>query len=362
MKNRGRNEKQPSKTGKGLRALSYQSQLNGVSTMRLPYSPHRTKRVSKVERQKATRRIERIVEAIEREAFPAKVKEFYVFGSYARGALHPGDLDLIVVHAAAPELLEQFKAEMVNKHGENIMHWPRGGWPERKLDPLMRTVMRKPGEKMDILLGTSMERINEMGDSIAKTHRVLIWSETDRDWRAKINSIQPDPRAGRHERAHFADLRLFRGDVRTMLNVTEAISQRFLRLTRLDADATAPKLNPLYQHWYDWWVECKVMGQQSMKLLKHGIWWMQQQHGQREQRPFPPRATGGMVSEDGKYAVYFGQPPLYATYEVCYGNRKRERVCLIPHFKKWQPHEMFVFEKGERTDEKALERIINTTH
>ena len=34
----------------------------------------------------------------------ARVREVYVFGSYARGALEPGDLDLLVVHdRATPE-------------------------------------------------------------------------------------------------------------------------------------------------------------------------------------------------------------------------------------------------------------------
>ena len=47
-----------------------------------------------MDRQIATRQIERIVQGIEDEKFPTKVRELHVFGSYARGALHPGDLDL----------------------------------------------------------------------------------------------------------------------------------------------------------------------------------------------------------------------------------------------------------------------------
>jgi predicted nucleotidyltransferase len=319
-----------------------------------------------MDRQRATSQIERIVHSIEEGRFPTKVRELYVFGSYARGALSPGDLDLILIHDPAPDLLERLKAELVKKYGKNFMYWPRGQWPERKLESLMRGVMRKPGEKMDILLGTSMEKINEMGDNIANAHRVMIWSEFDRDWKTKTDAIKPDPEAGRHKRAHFADLKRFNGDLLMMLNVTEAISQGFLKLTRIDAEAVEPTLNPVYQYWYDHWVKCKVMGKKSMQLLRHGMWWMQQQRGQTNRQPNPPQHTGMMSSEDWKYVVYFGNPPLYAAYEVCdrkdsEPRHRRIRICLIPHFKTGQPNEVFVFEKGEKTDQKELERIIQRT-
>jgi hypothetical protein len=37
-----------------------------------------------MDRQNATLKIERIINAIEAEKFPTKVRELYVFGSYAR--------------------------------------------------------------------------------------------------------------------------------------------------------------------------------------------------------------------------------------------------------------------------------------
>lgn len=313
-----------------------------------------------MDRQRATEQIERIVCAIENERFPARVKEFYVFGSYARGALRPNDLDVILLHEPAAGLLERHKADIEAKHGNNIMYWPGGASPERRFESSMRAVARKPGEKMDILLATSMDKINDMGENIARSHRVLIWSQSDHDWQSKLHAIQPDPNAGRHERAHFADLKQFKAELRTMINITEAISQGFLKLTRIDADAVEPALNPTYQHWYDWWVDCKVMGKQSMKLLRHGMWWLQEQNDQRAHRPHPPRQGATMCSGDGKFAVYFGQPPLHPAYDVCYGDRQRIRICLIPHFKKGQSHEMFVFEKGDKIDQKELERIMNT--
>jgi hypothetical protein len=60
-----------------------------------------------VDHETATHQIERIVHAVEDGKFPARVRELHVFGSYAGGALNPGDLDLILIHDPAPELLRE---------------------------------------------------------------------------------------------------------------------------------------------------------------------------------------------------------------------------------------------------------------
>ncbi len=312
-----------------------------------------------MDRQTASRQIERMVQAIEDGKFPAKIRELHVFGSYARGALDPGDLDLIVIHEDVSEMLKSMQAELIEKHGESFLCWPRGQWPERKFETTMRKVMRRPGEKMDILFGTSMEKLDLIGNIVANSPRVLIWSETDRDWQGKLESIKPDPNAGRHERPHFANLKRFNDYRHTMENVTEAVSQGFLKLTRIDAASVEPSLNPLYQDRYDWWIKCKVMGMESMKLLLHGMWWMQKQRGQALQLPCPPRHDGVMTSEDRKYAVHFGKPSLYSVYQVCLGDHRLVTLCLIPHFKRNEPNELFVFERGTRRDQKEMEKIMD---
>lgn len=224
---------------------------------------------------------------------------------------------------------------------------------------MMRKVMRKPGEKMDILLGTSMEKIDQQWGIVANSPRVLIWSEMDRNWRGKLESIKPDPNAGRHERAHFANLKRFNGNVLAMENVTQAVARGLLKLTRIDAASVEPSLNPLYQDRYDWWIHCKVMGKQSMKLLLHGMWWMQKQQGQSLQLPSPPQHDGIMTSNDRKYAVHFGNPSLCSVWNVRNGDRRLVRLCLIPHFKKDEPNELFVFERGTQWNEKEFEKIMD---
>ena len=91
-----------------------------------------------MDRQNATLKIERIINAIEAEKFPTKVRELYVFGSYARGAINPGDIDLILIHDPAPELLKRLKSEIIKKYGHNFMYWPRGQLPERKFESMRK--------------------------------------------------------------------------------------------------------------------------------------------------------------------------------------------------------------------------------
>jgi hypothetical protein len=66
-----------------------------------------------------------------------------------------------------------------------------------------------------------------------------------------------------------------------------------------------------------------------------------------------------LCSEDLKYVVYFGGPALYVVYQVCCGDHRQVRACLIPHFRGGEPNENFVFEEGERTDQKELEQIMH---
>jgi hypothetical protein len=209
-----------------------------------------------------------------------------------------------------------------------------------------------------MLLTTSLKTLFRRGKNIEKAPRAMIWSKSDRSWRAKIAAIKVDPKAGRHPRHHFADIKRFSCDLSMMVNVSEAITGGFLKLTKIDAATVEPRLNPIYQRWQDHWVHCEVMGKNSLKLLQYGMWWMQQQRGQNVTPPYPPHQCV-MTSEDGNYAVYFGSPPLHAVYELLRETNRRARICLIPHFKRDQVNELFIFQRGQRRDKKELESIMN---
>jgi hypothetical protein len=121
-----------------------------------------------------------------------------------------------------------------------------------------------------------------------------------------------------------------------------------------------PILNAVYQKWYDHCVKIRMLGKDSMKLLRHGMWWLQQQRGQASHHPQPPQHNGTMCSIDREYAVYFGKPPLYNVRRVFEKQHRCKRICLIPHFKRDQRNEMFIFARGNRTSVKRFEAIMNT--
>ena len=62
-----------------------------------------------------------------------------------------------------------------------------------------------PNVRLVALIAGEELVVAEMGENIANAHRVLIWSDSDRYWRVKLDSIKPDPNAGSYERAHFAN-------------------------------------------------------------------------------------------------------------------------------------------------------------
>jgi predicted nucleotidyltransferase len=51
-----------------------------------------------LKRDDYTKKLVKLIEKIESGKLPAKVTHLYVFGSYARGALQPHDLDLVVAY------------------------------------------------------------------------------------------------------------------------------------------------------------------------------------------------------------------------------------------------------------------------
>jgi predicted nucleotidyltransferase len=62
-------------------------------------------------REQWTKKLVRIVTDIEAGRTPAAVRELYVFGSYAHGAVECKDLDLVVIHDEPPaELIEKLKS------------------------------------------------------------------------------------------------------------------------------------------------------------------------------------------------------------------------------------------------------------
>ena len=99
-----------------------------------------------MDRGKATEKLIRMTQTIASGALPAPVKAFYVFGSYARGALNPNDLDVVVVYEnPGKDYWGSLVAEVL-KSGKNPL------CAGQVFETRMRSALRRPGERMDIML------------------------------------------------------------------------------------------------------------------------------------------------------------------------------------------------------------------
>lgn len=97
-----------------------------------------------------------------------KARRLWVAGSYARGALTCGDLDLLIE-------LEGDRLAPAHRVGKALFG-------------------TRPGVR---LYGGTLKE-NESG--VAFPEAVLIWADDGSDWRSRIDAIRPDPNAGRFSR------------------------------------------------------------------------------------------------------------------------------------------------------------------
>ena len=92
-----------------------------------------------MQRDKLTKKLDRIIATIERGETPRRVLELYVFGSYRRGALDCGDLDLIVI-------VEPWTDELIEEFGINACN--PGTWG--RFDSAVRRSLVRRGEKQHV--------------------------------------------------------------------------------------------------------------------------------------------------------------------------------------------------------------------
>ncbi|MFF5491380.1 nucleotidyltransferase family protein [Streptomyces virginiae] len=108
------------------------------------------------------------------------VDEVYVFGSYARGALDPGDLDVAVVYRSDREFAAELVSAMMSGR-----------------DPMAGMKRALKGNKRGFQC-----QFNQNSDLPAGAEPVLLWKcgDTLADAQARLAAIEPDPDAGRAPR------------------------------------------------------------------------------------------------------------------------------------------------------------------
>lgn len=114
----------------------------------------------------------------EKRQYTAQLKRLWVFGSYSRGALHCGDLDVIV-------------------EGDAQQCKPDGQFDHRTAFE-SKFVKVAVGALPDVRVYTGTPDDNSSGEAIPEAK--LVWDGPGSNWRGAISSIAADPSAGRHQR------------------------------------------------------------------------------------------------------------------------------------------------------------------
>jgi predicted nucleotidyltransferase len=290
-------------------------------------------------REQATAKLVRLLEVVDAGQLPAPVQEVHVFGSYSRGALEPNDLDLVVVHDDPGEAYWQaLRQEFADAGHDEMEQYVRS---HRRFHSAMTRPLRKPGEKMDILLVRKLEEVCREGSKIKREDLVLLWSPADRDFRAKLDAISLDHSAGRFERNHILSLKRFHDHVERMEEVVAMVAEQQLMLTRLPIGDIIPNLNATNTHWLEHWRRCEVLGKKSLELLPYAMWWFEQ----HRQECSPPHQCV-MWSRSYTHRADLGRPSLGRMLYVFQERAQVRRQCLIPHIKRGEPNELLVFERG----------------
>ncbi len=284
-----------------------------------------------MKREKATEKLLRMCRTVAAGEFPVAVKAFYVFGSYARGALEPHDLDVILIHEKpSDEYLEALEAEMEAQGRFDTF---------ASLDAFyvrMRLALRRPGERVDMVLRNSLK---DVGSNILESKPILLWSPADQNFTEKIAAIKPDPTAGRFERNHLFELRRLHDTLVTMNKAVKLVESGGLTLKRIPIETIQPLLTVKEKEWLG--RRSYYAGEKTSALLPYLVWWLRQ-HRQK----IGNNCHAEYYSVSWTHRLHLGRPCLRQMIWLFRTQPKLLRQCLIPHFRKAGPNELLVFERG----------------
>ena len=285
----------------------------------------------------------------------APIREIYAFGSWVRGAAEPGDLDLIIVHDPPSEaLLEEYRV-----HGETVASvdgMMRYFYPDQRFRASMGKALRKPGESADLLLAKSLpEALNSHGHVKPEEVR-LIWSQVDDDAEAVIASIAVDPDAGRAERPEFISVKRAGCTARWMRIVVQLIDEEVVELTQDLLPDETPPLDLDQTERMNHWRAVSTFGKEALKCAPHALKWFEEQGDTQVFHSFGEGST--LANDDDTRLAMLGKMHLHWMMGRL-DRPEAEAVCMIPHLKKRQPNERFVFRRGPRWDPEWAKRSHN---
>ncbi|MFO0811636.1 MAG: nucleotidyltransferase domain-containing protein [Gemmatales bacterium] len=291
-----------------------------------------------MQRDRWTEKLARIVADIEAGNTPVPVLQLYVFGSYARGALNPNDLDLVIIHEEPSTELLGAMQQAIKTRTYSYLDSLMGA--RVRFEARLRQSLRRPGEKMDLLTGTSLYHVLT-SHAVPPDELRLLWAADDRDWRTKVDAISLNAHAGTAPRSEFISPKLAQSLPQDVLFITQKLAEQHLILTRipldtLEGDEFQPPPGSLPDEYFlsNWGVKAK-------KCYPYACAWLTSQQSNRILITHQCELFDDLF----QYRVQLGKLNLLKM------NRLFDRVtlrkqCLIPFFKRGSARELLVFERG----------------
>lgn len=262
----------------------------------------------RVKREVVTGVLVRAVERATSDPVYAFVEEIQVFGSYSRGALDCGDLDVIVI---------------VNRHLEEDRESRLERFWAGRQDPTRKAARKLFGNKVrvDLMIAGNRDYVGLPEDF----NPVVVWSRKEfPDVRERLSTITENPAEGRFARNHFVSVKRTYGSRDEMEEVMTLVESGKLKLKVVPFPSVV------------WWSEhdhpptYDRVGKEALKLIPAGCWWLNQYTGSKDIHYDRLELSVEGIEE---LIVLMGKVSLYQMQ--CHLLRHPDgAVCLIPYLER----------------------------
>lgn len=259
-------------------------------------------------REQITTMLLRVVKRAEADPL---IRAVHVFGSYARGAMTCGDLDLLV------------------ETNKTLPRRPLSEWM-RKRDPTEAAVRKlaRGMPKVEISFISTPRNPVSLPEKWGVSP-TLVWSRERPNATENLAQIYPDPSAGRYTRDHFISPKRTGNDIQAMETVMGELRNGTLRLT------VRPFPERLWSPASDRPKDYQRVSKEVARLWPVAHAWFREQGV----RPYIHPST--VFCAESCFA-HLGKIDLYRMLEYLKRN-PRGTACLIPHIEPGTRPEMYLF-------------------
>lgn len=293
-----------------------------------------------MKRERATRILERMCRQIDGGDVPYPVTGLWLFGSYARGAPEPNDIDLLLTH-------EPF---------ESIGGPVRNYVDERRKTSQLKKALRRPGEPVEIFMGASFDGVRSASGAIRDAAFSFLWSREDREWQSKLAAIKLDSSAGSFAHGLFMKPKRAGCSLDDMEFLSRVLKEKVLTVDRLRLDDGFCRRKTWPEHAervLD--VASSRAGRKRVVCLPYAIQWLLDRDGESIWA-----WSNDIYADEGRIRVQIGPINPHRIRSWFEHFHQLEAVGQILHFKRDLPRELLVFRKGERWND--LREVLRRHH